>query len=253
MGQNWSIQRLGNSAPLVLNGLMNFHVGTSGYSYKEWKGKFYPKDLSPNQMLPYYAERFSAVEINNTFYRMPKASVLESWAGQVPDEFKFALKAPQRITHFQRLKDAGDSVSDFLRITAVLKDRLGPLLFGLPPNFKKDVPRLREFLGLLQPGFRTAFEFRHESWYHQEVFDLLREHQVALCIAQAEDSVEVPLVSTADWGYLRLRMPKYSDADMKSWIEKIQGQKWKDVFVFFKHEEEATGPKFAMKFSGLIK
>jgi len=232
---------------------MDFHVGTSGYSYKEWKGSFYPKDISPQQMLPYYGERFSAVEINNTFYRMPKASVLEAWAAQVPPEFTFALKAPQRITHFQRLKDAGDSVSDFLRITAVLKDRLGPLLFGLPPNFKKGVPRLREFFGLLQPRFRIAFEFRHESWFDEEVFDLLREHKVGLCVAEAEDSVEVPFVSTADWGYLRLRMPAYSDADMKRWIKKIRQQKWEDVFVFFKHEEKGTGPKFAGRFLELLK
>jgi uncharacterized protein YecE (DUF72 family) len=248
-----SRSRVSNSAFLVLNGGLKFHVGTSGYSYKEWKGKFYPKDFSPDQMLPYYAEHFSAVEINNTFYRMPKASVLEAWTGQVPGDFKFALKAPQRITHFQRLKDAGNTVSDFLRITAVLRDRLGPLLFGLPPNFKKDVPRLREFLGLLQPSVRTVFEFRHESWFEEDVFDLLHEHQVALCIAQAEDSVKVPVVSTADWGYLRLRMPKYSDVDLKGWIKKIRGQTWKEVFVFFKHEEEATGPKFAANFLNLIK
>jgi uncharacterized protein YecE (DUF72 family) len=231
---------------------MNFHVGTSGYSYKEWKGKFYPKDFSPDQMLPFYAEHFSTVEINSTFYRMPKASVLEAWAAQVPALFTFALKAPQRITHFQRLKDAGDSVAEFLRVASVLKNRLGPVLFGLPPNFKKDVPRLREFLRLLPKRNRIAFEFRHESWFDQELFDLLRDCGVALCIAEAEDTVEVPFVSTADWGYLRLRNVRYSDADLKRWIKKIRQQRWSDVFVFFKHEEKATGPKFATNFLKLL-
>jgi len=232
---------------------MNFHVGTSGYSYKEWKGKFYPKDLSPAKMLPFYAERFSTVEINNTFYRMPKASVLESWAAQVPADFEFCLKAHQRITHFQRLKDVRDTVSDFFQLTAALQKRLGPVLFGLPPNFKKDLLRLGDFLRLLPADRRVAFEFRHESWFDQEVFELLHEHQVALCIAQAEDSVEVPFVSTADWGYLRLRMPAYSDADLKRWIKDIRQQKWKDAFVFFKHEEEGTGPEFARRFLELLK
>jgi len=227
---------------------MNLHVGTSGYSYKEWKGNFYPKDISPSQMLPYYAERFGTVEINNTFYRMPKASVLTAWAGQVPKDFKFALKAPQRITHFQRLKDSGATVSDFIQFTSVLQGRLGCLLFGLPPNFKKDVPRLAEFLQLLPKGVRVAFEFRHESWMDQEVFDLLRERQVALCVAEAEDGVEVPLMATADWGYLRLRRVEYSDADLKQWIKRIRQNDWKDVFVFFKHEEAGTGPKFARRF-----
>jgi uncharacterized protein YecE (DUF72 family) len=232
---------------------MKFHVGTSGYSYKEWKGKFYPEDFSPEQMLPYYAGRFSSVEINNTFYRMPNASLLKSWAAQVPTEFTFALKAPQRITHFQRLKNARNSVGEFLRVVNVLRARLGPVLFGLPPNFKKDVPRLAEFLPLLPKNRRVAFEFRHESWFDQEVFDLLRDRGVALCIAQAEDTLEVPFVATADWGYLRLRNIRYSDADLKRWVKKIRRQRWSEVFVFFKHEEKATGPKFAITFLKLLK
>jgi len=227
---------------------MKFHVGTSGYSYKEWKGKFYPKDFSAEDMLPYYAQRFGAVEINNTFYRLPKEAVLKVWAGQVPEEFKFALKAPQRITHFQRLRDAGESVGEFLKVVGVLKERLGPVLFGLPPNFKKDVARLRQFLQLPPKRIRAAFEFRHESWMDEEVFELLRERRVALCTAQAEDGIEVPLIETADWGYLRLRNLKYSDADLKRWIKEIRKKKWKEVFVFFKHEEKATGPKFAKRF-----
>src|SRR6185503_20832976 len=165
---------------------MYFHIGTSGYSYSEWKGKFYPQKFQADQMLPFYAERFSTVEINNTFYRMPKPALLKSWADQVPAEFKFTLKAPQRITHFQRLKNARASVAEFLKVAAVLKDRLGPVLFGLPPNFKKDLPRLGEFLKLLPRGIRVAFEFRHESWFDEEVYDLLRARRLALCIAQTD-------------------------------------------------------------------
>jgi uncharacterized protein YecE (DUF72 family) len=227
---------------------MNFHVGTSGYSYAEWKGKFYPKKFPADQMLPFYAQHFSAVEINNTFYRMPQPPVLKAWAEQVPRDFTFSLKAPQRITHFQRLKNARGSVSQFLKAASVLKDRLGPVLFGLPPNFKKDLSRLNDFLKLLPTTLRAGFEFRHESWFDDEVFDLLRHRRIALCIAQTDDIPDPPLVATADWGYLRLRLPKYSDADLKSWVRKIRRQKWKDAFVFFKHEEKATGPKFAKRF-----
>ena len=199
-------------------------------------------------MLRYYGERFRATEINATFYRMPKASVLEAWAGEVPADFKFALKAPQRITHFQRLKDCGESLSYLLATAGVLEDRLGPLLFGLPPNFKKDVARLKEFLALLPPQRRVAFEFRHPSWFDDEVFGLLRDHQVALCIAEADDDLEVPFVSTADWGYLRLRMPDYTDKDLKAWLKRVREPDWRDVFVFFKHEDEANGPRLAKRF-----
>ena len=227
---------------------MNLYVGTSGYSYKEWKGTFYPEDLPEKQMLRFYGERFRSVEINNTFYRMPKASVLEAWAQEVPADFSFVLKAPQRITHMQRLKDAGDSVSYFLDVAGVLKERLGPLLFQLPPNMKKDASRLREFLALLPTNRRVAMEFRHESWFDEEVFHLLRDHQAALCIAEAEEGVEVPFVSTADWGYLRLRRPDYGDPELKAWVEKVRGQGWRDAFVFFKHEEEGKGPQMAKRF-----
>ena len=227
---------------------MNLYAGTSGYSYKEWKGTFYPDDLPANGMLHYYGERFRSVEINNTFYRMPKASVLEAWAQEVPADFKFVLKASQRITHMQRLKDAGDSVSYLLKVAAALKERLGPLLFQLPPYLKADVPRLREFLALLPPDRRAAFEFRHQSWFVEEVFGLLREHQAALCIAEAEGDLEVPFVSTADWGYLRLRRPDYGDAELKAWVERVRQQDWRDTFVFFKHEDEGMGPKMAKRF-----
>jgi len=227
---------------------MNLYVGTSGYSYKEWKGTFYPEDLPDKQMLHFYAERFSAVEINNTFYRMPKPAVLEAWASEVPACFKFVLKAPQRITHMQRLKDSGDSVSYLLKVAAALKERLGPLLFQLPPFLKKDMPRLRDFLPLLPLECRAAFEFRHQSWFDDEVFTLLREHQKALCIAEAENELEIPFISTADWGYLRLRRPDYGDPELKAWGERLQEHKWRDSFVFFKHEEEGKGPAMAKRF-----
>jgi uncharacterized protein YecE (DUF72 family) len=226
---------------------MNLYVGTSGYSYKEWKGTFYPKDLPDKKMLRSYGEQLGTVEINYTFRRMPTVSLLEKWAGEVPPKFRFVLKALEQITHRQRLKDSGELVSKLLEITGTLKERLGALLFQLPPNFKKDVPRLREFLALMPSQRRTAFEFRHQSWFDEEVFGLLREHQVALCLADADDDLEVPFVSTADWGYLRLRMPEYRDAELKTWLKRLRDQEWKDAFVFFRHEDEGKGPKFAKR------
>ena len=227
---------------------MNLYVGTSGYSYKPWKGPFYPKDLPDKQMLHYYGERFRSVEINNTFYRMPKAALLEGWAAEVPDNFKFVLKAPQRITHMQRLQPVDDSVSYFLDVAGVLKGRLGPVLFQLPPNLHKDVARLRNFLAMLPLGRRAAFEFRHQSWFDTEVFSALREHHAVLCIAEAENDLNIPFESTADWGYLRLRRADYSDVELKSWVERVQQQHWQEAFVFFKHEDEGKGPQMAKRF-----
>lgn len=227
---------------------MNLYVGTSGYSYKEWKGKFYPEDLPEKQMLRFYAERFGSVEINNTFYRMPKESVLEAWAQEVPENFKFVLKGPQKITHMQRLKDTDGSVAYFLKVAEVLRGRLGPLLFQLPPYLKKDLPRLRDFMKLLPADRRFAFEFRHGSWLDLEVFTLLREHQAALCIAESEDGVNAPFESTANWGYLRLRRPDYGDKELTEWVDRVRGQGWGDAFVFFKHEDEALGPAMAKRF-----
>jgi uncharacterized protein YecE (DUF72 family) len=227
---------------------MNLHVGTSGYSYKEWKGSFYPEKLPVRQMLRYYGERFRTVEINSTFYGTPRASVLEAWAGEVPAGFRFVLKTPQRITHVQRLKGAGEAVSQLLEAAGALRERLGPLLFQLPPNFKKDVPRLRDFLALLPSGHRAAWEFRHPSWFDEEVFGLLRDHRAALCVAESEGDLEVPFVATADWGYLRLRRPDYGDAELKAWVQRMRGQDWRDGFVFFKHEDEGKGPQLAKRF-----
>jgi uncharacterized protein YecE (DUF72 family) len=225
---------------------MHLYVGTSGFSYPRWKGSFYPRDLPAKQMLRYYGERFRTVESNNTFYRMPTASGLEAWAGDVPAGFRFVLKAPQQITHIKRLRNTDDLVAQLIEAAGALKDRLGPLLFQLPPNFKKDVPRLRDFLALL-PQSCTAFEFRHPSWFDDEVFGLLRNRQAALCVAEADDDLEVPPVATADWGYLRLRRPDYGDADLRKWVKWVRGQDWREAFIFFKHEDEGKGPRLAKR------
>ena len=220
--------------------------GTSGFSYKEWKGTFYPEDLADSAMLRHYSSRLPAVEINNTFYRMPRASILAGWAEQVPDGFSFALKASQQITHRKRLKDAGDAVGYFFQVATTLGDRLGPALFQLPPNLKKDLPRLADFLALLPPASRAAFEFRHESWFDDEVFAALRSAGAALCWAEDEE-LSTPRVATCEWGYLRLRRSDYADSDVVSWAERIRGQAWSDAYVFFKHEDEGTGPRLAEK------
>jgi uncharacterized protein YecE (DUF72 family) len=227
---------------------MDLYVGTSGYSYKEWKGTFYPKNLPVQQMLRFYGERFRTVEINNTFFRMPSVSVLEGWADAVPADFKFVLKAPRRITHLQSLEDVGALVSHLLEVAGALQEHQGPLLFQLPPTAKKDVPRLRAFLALLPLQRRTAFEFRHPSWFDDEVFGLLHDRRAALCVANAEGNLEVPFVATTDWGYLRLRQPDYGDADLKAWVKRVKDQGWRDAFVFFKHENEGKGPLMAKRF-----
>jgi uncharacterized protein YecE (DUF72 family) len=231
---------------------MNLYVSTSGYAYKEWKGPFYPEDLPEKQMLHFYGENFRSVEINNTFYRMPKKEVLQAWASEVPSDFKFVLKASQRITHQQRLKDAKDSVYYLFDVSEVLGERLGPMLFQLPPYMSKDLPRLREFLALLPSHRRAAFEFRHQSWFDAEVFTALREHQAALCIAEAENDLQIPFEATANWGYLRLRRPDYGDAELKTWGQRVLQQNWQDAFIFFKHEDEGKGPQMAKRFLELV-
>jgi uncharacterized protein YecE (DUF72 family) len=230
---------------------MRVLAGTSGFSYREWKGSFYPEDLPAEAMLRHYAERLPAVEINNTFYRMPKPALLEGWATQVPEAFRFVLKASQRITHHKRLKDAGEEVAYFFRVASTLGERLGPALFQLPPNLKKDLPRLEAFLGTIPEGRRSAFEFRHASWFEEDVFGALRSRGAALCIAEDED-LATPLVATADWGYLRLRRQDYTEADVAAWAERVRGQKWSEAYVFFKHEDAGSGPKLAARLQGLF-
>jgi uncharacterized protein YecE (DUF72 family) len=230
---------------------MKVLVGTSGFAYKEWQGSFYPKDIKAKDMLRYYATQLQSVEINNTFYRMPKETLLQQWAEQVPDEFTFVLKAPQRITHMMRLKEVEEPVSVFLERAGALGPKIGPLLFQLPPSMKKDMGRLTAFLVQLPADRRVAFEVRHESWYDDEVYDALRARDVALCIADADD-FQTPFAATAGWGYLRLRRVQYSEAALKTWCERITSQPWRDVFVFFKHEDEATGPRLARQFISML-
>ena len=225
---------------------MRLLIGTSGFSYREWKGSFYPADLPAARMLSYYAARLGAVEINNTFYRMPRPELLEKWATEVPESFVFALKAPQRITHRKRLRAAGEDVGHFYESATRLGPRLGPALFQLPPHMRKDLPLLQDFLAGLHPDRRAAFEFRHESWFAEDVYAALSERGVALCVSDTgEEGRPAPLVPTADWGYLRLRRPDYGEAELAAWAERVRAQAWSDAFVFFKHEEEGKGAALA--------
>jgi uncharacterized protein YecE (DUF72 family) len=228
-------------------------VGTSGYSYKEWLGNFYPERLGAKEMLRFYASRLPSVEINNTFYRLPKEAVLQSWAEQVPPEFRFVLKAPQRITHMKRLKDAASEVEYLFRVATVLGPTGGPILFQLPPHLRKDMDRLKNFLTLLPEDRAVAFEFRHASWFDDEVYACLREHNCALCAAEMDESDNVNLVDTATWGYLRLRRSEYSQTDLLKWKERIFAQKWDQAYVFFKHEDEGIGPRLAAEFIELTR
>jgi uncharacterized protein YecE (DUF72 family) len=223
-------------------------AGTSGFSYAEWKGNFYPAKLPAGEMLRYYAERFPTVEINNTFYRMPAEGMLSNWAQQVPAGFSFTLKAPQRITHHKRLREAESEVGVFLQRAAVLGDKLGPVLFQLPPVQRKDVPRLEAFLALLPgDGQRFAFEFRHASWQDDDVHAALHARGAMTCIADT-DKGETPMVATGQWGYLRLRRTQYQDGELHAWAERVAAQSWTRVHVYFKHEDEGLGPQFATRF-----
>jgi uncharacterized protein YecE (DUF72 family) len=233
--------------------MSTFWIGTSGYNYKEWKGNFYPPELSEQEMLKYYGQRFSTVEINYTFYRMPNVRTLQGWAKETPEHFMFTLKAPRRITHDLRLRDAGDALTYFCETAKALKQRLGALLFQLPPFLKKDLPRLEDFLHQLPPGFRPAFEFRNQSWFADDIYECLQRFDAALCIAEHEDR-HAPLQPTANFGYFRLRKPDYSDAELAAWVQRIEeaAQRWTDVFIYFKHEEAGKGPLYAAKLSNLL-
>ena len=223
-------------------------AGTSGYSYKEWKGPFYPEKMKPADMLAFYAERLSTVEINNTFYRMPKKNVLENWAAQVPDGFRFAIKASRRITHFKRLKDAGEELGFLLGNTEVLGDRLGVVLFQLPPNLKCDVERLDSFLELLPEHVPAAFEFRHDSWRCDDVYERLRARDFPVVAVDAADDERQEIVPGTTWGYLRLRRPDYTRDALEQWASEIAEQGWQQAFVYFKHEDEGAGPRMAAEF-----
>ena len=228
-------------------------IGTSGYNYPEWRGSFYPEKFPTKQMLPYYAERFSTVEINYTFYRMPNAKTVAGWDAETPAGFSFTLKAPQRITHIARLREIDDALRYFLDTAAGLGPKLGPVLFQLPPNFKKDLGRLEGLLGKLPGGLRCAFEFRHESWFADDVYARLRAANAALCVADTEEAT-TPLEVTADWGYFRLRDQGYTADDLRQWSGTILRlcEKWRDAFVYFKHEEAGTGPAFAKQLQAFL-
>jgi uncharacterized protein YecE (DUF72 family) len=228
--------------------VMECRVGTSGYSYKAWRGPFYPEKLPAKEMLRFYAGRLPAVEINNTFYRLPKPSVLESWSDQVPEGFRFSIKASRRITHLKRLKRTEDETGYLLRTTESLGERLGAILFQLPPNLPLDLPRLEAFLELLPEKARAAFEFRHPSWAEDKVYRCLRARDCALAIVDGADDPEPALIRTASWGYLRLRRPGYERADLATWMQRIRSQGWDEVFVFFKHEDKGAGPELAARF-----
>ncbi len=230
---------------------MKVRVGTSGYAYKQWKGSFYPEKLKEADMLAFYASRLPTVEINNTFYRMPAKPALAKWVEETPETFTFVLKAPKRITHEKRLGDVADPVAHLFEAASVMGAKLGPVLFQLPPFFKKDVPRLQAFLALLPAGQRAALEFRHESWFADDVYDALRAAGAALCFADT-DQGSTPPVATADWGYLRLRRTEYDDAALAGWAKTIHAQPWREAFVFFKHEEEGKGPAFAARLLELL-
>ena len=230
---------------------MSLYVGTSGYSYKEWKGSFYPEKLAAKDMLPYYSSKLPAVELNNTFYRLPQRSMVESWKVQVPENFRFSVKASQRITHFKRLKEASAETNYMLETVSALDDRLGVVLYQLPPNMKKDLERLETFLKHLPANPPATFEFRHPTWFDDDVLQLLRNENRALCISDTDDLPVNRIDKTADWGYLRLRRVNYSTTDLHEWISRMKAQDWKTTFVFFKHEDEATGPRLASEFIDL--
>lgn len=229
---------------------MNLWIGTSGFQYPEWRGTFYPEVFPTSKMLPYYAERFSSTEVNYTFRRIPSAKTIDAWSQATPARFKFSLKAPQKVTHFAKLRDCSDTLRYFQQVVSALEAKLGAVLFQLPPGFKKDVAVLAAFLEELPTGMRAAFEFRHESWFDDEVFAALRSRNAALCIADSQ-KLSTPVVATADFGYLRLRREDYVGADIARWAETVQttAAQWSDAFVYFKHEESGIGPKFAAEFA----
>lgn len=226
---------------------MTLMAGASGYSFKEWKGVFYPADLKAEDMLAYYAERLPTVEINNSFYRMPKTEVLANWAATTPAHFRFAIKASRRITHISRIKaeSAAEPLAYLYRNLAALGAKRGPVLFQLPPNLKKDLPRLQEFLSLLPAGHRATFEFRSDTWFTDDVYAALKDAGAALCLSEREDNAPPPLVETAAWGYVRLRLEEYSDAALTVWARTLAATSWGEVFAYFMHEP--TAPAYAAR------
>ena len=223
-------------------------AGSSGYAYKPWKGPFYPADLPDSGMLSFYASRLPTVEINNTFYRLPKRALLEGWAEKTPDGFRFVLKASRRITHMARLKDCGETVGYLFETASALGEKLGRVFFQLPPYLKKDLALLEDFLAILPEGRKAALEVRSSSWFDDDVYEALRRRDVALCIAERDEKEkDTPFSATASFGYLRLRREHYGDAELDAWAARIKEQPWSEAYVFFKHEDEAAAPKTALR------
>jgi uncharacterized protein YecE (DUF72 family) len=220
-------------------------TGTSGFSYKEWIGSFYPPKTPASRMLQLYAERLNTVELNNTFYRMPNEALIKGWNERTPDSFRFVLKAPRQLTHIRKLADCADALARFLNVASTLGDKLGPLLFQLPPTFQRDVDRLQAFLQLLPRGVRAAFEFRHPTWFEESTYAALRAHGAALCIAEVDDQPPA-LVATADFGYLRLRREDYTPEQIAAWADVIRRQPFREAYVFFKHEIRAPALALAL-------
>ena len=225
-------------------------AGASGYSFKEWKGSFYPEKIKAEDMLPFYAQHLPTVEINNTFYRMPGVDMLKAWVAATPEHFRFAIKASRRITHIARLKAeaAADSVQYLYRNLTALGAKRGPVLFQLPPNLKKDLPRLEAFLSLLPDDHRAAFEFRNESWFADDVYDALKAAGASLCLSEREDNAPPPLVETAPWGYVRLRLETYSDDELAQWARRLEATLWREIHAYFMHEP--TAPAYAKALMG---
>ena len=232
---------------------MRLYAGTSGFSYDEWKGSFYPADLPAKGRLAYYATRLTTVEINNTFYRTPKASIVEGWRAQVTGDFRFVIKASQRLTHQKRLKDCAADLGYALEVYRAMAERLGPILFQLPPNFRKDLARLEDFLGVLPDDVQAAFEFRNDTWFGDDTYALLRARNAALVFSDVDERPEPPLVGTADWGYFRLRRMAYTPELLATWLARARAQAWNEAFVFFKHEDAGTGPRLAGEFLALAR
>lgn len=223
-------------------------VGTSGFSYAEWRPAFYPDGLKKDAMLGFYAARLPAVELNNTFYRMPSKKLAAKWAGEVPAGFSFAVKASQRITWTQKLKDCGELVAALFAAVAALGDRLGCVFYQLPKWVRKDVALLQDFLALQPAGVKVAFEFAHASWLEDDALAALRARDAALVLSDKDDGPTPELVDTGSWGYLRLRRAQYSDGDLQGWHERIGARPWQQCFVFFKHEDSCAGPALARRF-----
>ena len=226
-------------------------IGTSGFSYPAWRGSFYPHKLPAAEMLAFYASKLGAVELNNSFYRMPKPSLLARWAAQTPASFRFALKSPRQITHMRRLRNTGLAVSRLARAVRSLGARRGPILFQLPPNLRKDIGLLDAFLAALPDGLRATIEFRHPSWLADDAYAVLQRHDAALCVADAEE-LSTPFEATAGWGYLRLRRAGYDRAALRRWAKRLRAQRFDTAYVFFKHEEAGAGPALAQAFRSMM-